>query len=171
MHKCCPFQLLSEGTSLISTNLMFPAFPPLPNTATVTGCIVWMLWWLGPRHKKLSHLAHCFHEGVGISRASTQHVQQSPGPHSHRGCVVAHPAQHHNRMEKSREDLSRGDMANRSSKTPGPQLLGTQPKKERKYSEKKIFTSSSSLLSLQPAYTVLKSHYTSRMSQIWDKSC
>lgn len=43
MDKCCPFQLLSEGVSLISSNLMLPAFPLLNYTVKVTGYIILML--------------------------------------------------------------------------------------------------------------------------------
>lgn len=66
--------------SLIGSNLTFPAFPPLPHTATVTGCTVRMLRWLRTRRERLSHLAHCFLEAAGSSRASAQHVTAIPRP-------------------------------------------------------------------------------------------
>lgn len=82
---------------------MFSAFPLLLHTDTVTGCVVLMLQCLHTKWEKLSHLVQSFQEGVGSSRASAQHIQQSPGLCSYTGNAAAHPAWHCSIIGDSRE--------------------------------------------------------------------
>lgn len=157
---------------------MFPVFPLLSHTATVTGCMVQMLWWLRTRQERLSHLAHRFREGAGSSRASAQNVQQSPSPRSCRGSAAAHPARQPNITASTRERARRTgveDGGQTGLATPTQALAFSAVSSRRRegvWGKKKCISKSLNSLHLgfhmsswktspQTAYKGLKSHQTS----------
>lgn len=172
VYKSCPSQLLSHRVSLISSNTVFPAFPPLPHRATVAECTVPLLGWLHTRQERLGHLARCSQEGEGAAEQAPSTYSNPQAPAHTEAELQQHPGHQWHYQGKSHEDQSRAWIANRSNDPPAATcLLRSQFKKERECLEKQKCTSPESLPSLLPVYTAqISCVQTSWTMEICDES-
>lgn len=126
VNKCCPFQLLSEGVPLISSNLMSPAFSLLnirsdidrvhSLDAPVAAHEAGEAW---PSGSLLSGAS-------GSCKACTLHVQKSPGPL----CLASW---HHQQYQgKGKAKGSSRWMLKKWNNPPAPFFLGSYFKEEKR---------------------------------------